>query len=80
MVVHVTVCAIQSRILRCPSINVKDLLDPLRVRLLLLHLKLVNLSALQLGTPLDCPDRGVRIEISNEQIDVALKSLEFLTI
>ena len=42
MVIHVTVCAIQSRILCHPSINAKNVLDPLHVRLLLLRLKMVN--------------------------------------
>ena len=42
MVIHVTVCTIQSRILSCPSIKIKNLLDPLPVWLLLLRLKMVN--------------------------------------
>ena len=43
MVVHVTVCAIQSRILGSPSIKTKSLLDPLHVRLLVLPLEVVIL-------------------------------------
>ena len=40
---HVTVCAIQSRILRGPSIKIKSLLDPLHVLLLVLLLEVVSL-------------------------------------
>ena len=43
MVVHVTVCAIQSRILGSPSIKTKGLLNPLHVRLLVLLLEVVTL-------------------------------------
>ena len=43
MVVHVTTCAIQSRILGGSSINVKNLLDPLHVELLVLFAQVVIL-------------------------------------
>ena len=43
MVIHVTVCAIQSSVLGSPSIKTKNLLGPLHVRLLMLRFEIVVL-------------------------------------
>ena len=58
MVTHVTISATQSRILGSPSIKIKNLLDPLHIRLLMLLLKVVIPLELDTLDLLDCPDRG----------------------
>ena len=58
MVVHVTVCAIQSRILGSPSIKIKSLPDPFHVILLMLLLVVVILWNGNMVGLVECLDRG----------------------